>query len=368
MRIFYISIIIGLLPVFASAQSDYILIDSTLQVGVTLIDQGSTENSESCVLQRKNGDTIRYSPYQVTEYGFRNGKIFKSFNIQVPGQQKRYFLQVYRSSLVTIYFLKSKLHKKQFYYTLHSGDSLFAITKNKKEFRNLLTKAAGENSQLQKNIRFVKLNQAGVSAFMDYCNNYETNYFPRLSFGVISGFKNTTLSMLAIGENFARDIKIKGTAIPFGIFADFPINHGKTSVHPEIWFCQNTFSQNFDYNGISYSLKGNYSYVSFPLLIRYTFLRKYTSPYFQFGPVYARTGNDKTELSNLNASANDVHTTHDIFNKNMGGYTVGSGIVFHRKKTLSYSAEVRYSKLFNLGSSYEFNFLGDLTFGLGIIL
>jgi len=366
MRRFYSSILICLFPFLGIAQSDYILIDSTLHVGVSMINQGTNENSRSCVLQKKNGETIRYSPDQVKEYGLKNGNKYISFTIQENGQAKTSFFQVFRSPYITLYYLPSNQNSSHFFYADQGTDSIIALPNDRKVFQEMMKKSISGNPDAQKNTTYLHLKKGNIGAFMEYLDKNETFYFPHASFGIMSGYKSTVVSMVANAEKFTKNLRINTKSIPLGIFADFPINRGRVSVHPEVWFSTLHVSQDFEYNGIAYLLKGDYSYFSFPLLIRYTRTKKHTSPYFQFGPVLSVTGKDKTQITSANISA--TYNNRDMLKKNMAGFNVGTGIVFHRRKAISFGAEVRYSRLYNLKRNYQFNNFQEFATGLNIFI
>ena len=64
-----------------------------------------TPKTNAQFIMVKSGDMeTKYTPDQITEYGFKDGPVYKSKNISVSGQPKRVFLERIERGKLTLYY------------------------------------------------------------------------------------------------------------------------------------------------------------------------------------------------------------------------------------------------------------------------
>ncbi|MBT3208489.1 MAG: hypothetical protein HN704_07245 [Bacteroidetes bacterium] len=99
MKYSHIIFLIVFIPAHSSGQNEYFATDSSKSIGINLIDGGDLTNSRMC--QVKNGaQTTKYSPYELKEFGFKDGRVYISKEIQIADSSIRVFLK--------------RLHKRDF--------------------------------------------------------------------------------------------------------------------------------------------------------------------------------------------------------------------------------------------------------------
>lgn len=92
MKYLYILFLIVFFPILAFGQNEYFSTDSITSTGIKLIDGGDLINSKLC--QVKKGDKIiEYTPYEVKEFGFKDGRVYVSKEIQVSDSTIKVFLE-----------------------------------------------------------------------------------------------------------------------------------------------------------------------------------------------------------------------------------------------------------------------------------
>jgi hypothetical protein len=111
-RLFYLMLLL-VLPFFIYGQTGYYIKDSTMVVGVKLIDGGEIQNSMQCEVEEKDS-TLVFSPDELKEYGFKDGSIYVSRSIVLNNETKAVFLERLSKGATTLYYYKDKNGKKFF--------------------------------------------------------------------------------------------------------------------------------------------------------------------------------------------------------------------------------------------------------------
>ena len=113
-------LVLFFMPVVAYGQNEYYSIDSSIYVGVKLIDGGAILNSRICQV-KKDGEVVEYSPYEVKEYGFKDGRVYVSKEIQLSDSSKRrVFLERLYKGKANLYYYRAK-GIKTYYIETDSG-------------------------------------------------------------------------------------------------------------------------------------------------------------------------------------------------------------------------------------------------------
>ena len=127
-----------LIPELASAQNGYLVTDST-RIGMkNLFDGGDVFNAQYCKVWEFDGYTV-YTPYEIKEYGFSDGRVYVSSEIQFEDTIKRVFLERLSEGKNTIYYYIRK--RAETYFFEKDSASLIKIAKrdiNGISYRNQL--------------------------------------------------------------------------------------------------------------------------------------------------------------------------------------------------------------------------------------
>jgi hypothetical protein len=360
---------IYLLPVTVSGQSAYFIKDSTAFSGIKLVDGGSIDNSRFCKVSDK-GKVIRYNPSEVKEYGFKDGRIFKSFPVKINDSVANYFLERLVGGKVIMYYLRLKKGEEKFYLTDSSDINPVELLPREEQYRVILDSMMKDSPSASQNIPYLKLNKPGLIRLV---NDYDKNVnrpFPRFQYGFTIGFNMSKFSAVDFRSIYAEsDYNIR-LNISVGAFADIPVSFTNFSFHPELHYKRTGESQSFLNNSNGHDLVINYSSLCLPLLLRYTIISNKTSPYFQLGPVYARAIRNKGALYEYEVTGNDSFinlVNSPLMQKNLGGFSVGSGFISKYGSAFSWFGELRYSKLYNLQKENRLLNIGEITIGGGLI-
>lgn len=365
----FLLLFIYLLPVTLSAQSSYYIKDSTTFSGIKLLDGGSVDNSLFCEVSEQ-GKVTRYSPSQVKEFGFSDGRIFKSFPVKINDSVSRYFLERLVSGKVILYYLKLKKGEERFYLTDSCDIDLVELLQPEEQYRVTLQSLITDNPVAGQNIQYVKLKKPGLTRFVKGYDNNVNRPFPRFQYGFTLGLNLSGFS--AVDSRSIYSVPDYGNKlnISIGAFADIPLNFTNFSFHPEIHYRRTGTSVAFLYNGNGNDLVITYSSLCIPLLLRYSIIKNKTSPYFELGPVYTRAVRNKSVIYEYDVTGNDIFINlvdSPIMQKNLGGFSVGTGFISKYGEPFSWFGEVRYSKFYNLKKEDKLLNIGEITIGGGLI-
>ena len=349
-----------------TAYSQLIFQDSVAIHGANIIDKGDIENAKHCTVM-VNNEVQSYTPYQVKEYKFNNDNLYKSFRINIDGKFTNYFLERIVEGEQNLYYLALSNKIKKFYIT--ENDSLGLIELPESGFRNTLAKYFTNCSTAMSNIVFLKSEKNMLTRFF---RNYQTCkkkplFRTRYGFDV-SGIMTELLKVQATKFTNA-DYKMNMN-FGVGFFADIPIELSDFSFHPKIQYRQINMASTYQNVTLTNDVVINYSALSVPLLVRYTYLKQNLSPYLQAGFIYNRAIKNVGTLYEYNQDRkNSILTdiTHaQVLNDDMGGFSVGCGLIFNYESHYCVFAEFNYNYAYNLGRTYSYVNFKELSLSIGV--
>jgi len=339
-----------------SGQNDHIYTDTSALVDIELIDGGSIRNSQVC--QRKQGDKIiEYTPYELSEYGFANGKSYVSKSIIINNEFHRVFMERLVKGPLNLYYYMDK-HRKRFFL---ENESLVFIElvkrdsiKKKNAFRNMLHSFCSDCSNLNNAIKLVSYNRKSLSELIERYNSCEIKPFPFFKIGVFIGYSSTKL--LIPPNNTNRILKNMAFnydgAFTTGIFIDHPLYVAGLSMHSEISCLRNGFSANKKNNDNEIELVINISELNIPMMLKYTYPSMKLRPFINTGILYTyHIKNENTTYESvINQNEVDTHELGkmDLISKNQIGFSIGSGINYFINHRNSFFMELRYNQSFGL--------------------
>jgi hypothetical protein len=368
-KLCFLLLFICLLPITISGQSAYFKKDSTAFSGINLVDGGAIDNSRFCQVTEK-GTITKYNPSEVKEFGFSDGRIFKSFRVKIKDSVSNYFLERLVGGKVILYYLRLKKGEERFYLTDSSDTNLIELSQTREEYRVILDSLINDNPVASKNIPFVKLNKSSLIRFLKDYDNNANRPFQRFQYGFTLGLNVTGFSAVDPGSIYSVPDYSNKLNISIGAFADLPVSFSNFSFHPEIYYRRTGASEEFLYKGNVNDLVINYSSLCLPLLLRYSIISKKISPYFELGPVYSRAIRNKSALYEYEVTGNDIFINlvdSPIMQKNLCGFSVGSGFISKYGEPFSWYGEFRYSKFYNLKKEDKLLNTGEITIGGGLI-
>lgn len=362
--------IFTILPLAGFAQTNFYSTDSLSIYGEIKMKEGSDiENSKFCQVIK---DTLiyKYSPYQVNQYGFKNGRVYESFFIMKDDSLKRYFLEKLVSGKKNLYYLKTEEEKLKFYLTSNEGLIPVELPVDKKEYSSLLESLLNDCPQAVLNIPYIKLKKHSLKRFVNDYNTCAKRPFPRIRYGFSFGITASELSAVRKKSIYAKPAYDEKLNYTIGTFMDIPLYSSNYSFHPEIYFKQFGLAKAIDFESKSHDLVINTSSLTIPLLFRYTALKNKISPYVQMGPVYSRTIRNNSSLYEYK-SVNNITSIEIIksqpFKNNMGGFSIGTGAILNYGSKVSWFCELSYDQLYNLWVEDKLLNVRDVNFKIGLL-
>jgi hypothetical protein len=355
-----ITLLVFFIPLAASSQSNYFVKDSVTSTGISLVDGKEMVNHRVCRV--RDGSTIQeYTPWQVKEYGFRDGRIYLAKDVPLPDSTQRVFLEqlVYRK----LYYYRGKEGKTFFVKT--DSVSFAELPKQHKgpdgadiSFRDDLGRLTSDCPLMADAVKLVRYNRTGYKKFMNRYETCEHKPFPFLKFGIIAGYstsKPVTKPSVSIPEVKQMEFSYDG-GFAAGLFLDCPILLSDFSLFASLLFSQHEFSGNtMAMNYVDVDFYGKMSSLQIPVLIRYSYPSNMIRPFVNAGGVFSY--NFKTENYLYQATIyNHVIEISDVAEISllqpiMIGFSIGGGAAVKVLPRNWISVEVRYSGLYALQSA-----------------
>ena len=366
-KIFFLAIVFAF-PQVLLGQAEYYSKDSIKKVGgFKLIDCGPALNAKQCLVKIEQ-NTVAYTPEEVIEYQFKNGRFYKSFAVKSDEQKKYYFLERIVNGKLILYYLKAEGGIIKFF-ICENDSNLSEIPKNKNEHTGYFNNLASDCPNAILNIQNIKLKKSYLKKYIEEYNNCTVNPFPRVRYYLSSGIALTYFSAVSDGElNRMPD----GNDFSFFISAsaDIPVNANGFSIRTEIYYKQGNARMTYNFDNISNEILINYASLSFPLLYRYTIIKNTLSPFFEVGPLYSRNIKNEGALYEYESVNDNIFINiydSNIVQSDLGGFSVGTGITLKYGSKYSWIVEANYSKLYSLKNENALVNLSELRIGIGLL-
>jgi len=350
LAIFLTILINGLI---ANGQKNYISNDSAIVIGINLIDGGDLINSQICQVMKGN-KTIIYTPYDLNEYGFDDGRVYISKEIQISGLTQKVFLERLNKGKLTLYYYKGKDNTTFF---IEEDSTLFVeipkIDNAEKPFSELLLNYTNDCPNVADACKLAAYNKKSFTKLFTRYNNCELKPFPYVKYGLFFGMVGSKLvlkpnsSLQAIDiSNFNHDNNLY-----YGIFVDVPISVSDFSVFSSIGLYQssfyaNTISDEYDVDAVI-----NLTSFKVPLLIRYTLPKIGYRPYINIGLNYTNNLRNESSVYMAKKDYNIIHFATDkdyLISNHQIGYACGLGMQYNLRYNRSLFIEFRYNKEYSL--------------------
>jgi len=362
-------VLIPFFAVTAFGQTGYFLTDSVVSQGVMLVDAKREINANFCQVKIKD-EIIAYTPYQVIEYGFvQSGRVYESHEVVNNSVPARFFLERIVTGKINLYYLNTHGNVR-FYVKPVDSTNLIEIPQNETDCRIFLEKYISDSPSSKRDLTYLKYNEYSLVRFLTNYLGCKNRPLPRIHFGFRLGVDAKQFSAVDKLSPYSTPEDYTERRISAGVFMDIPIQSSNFSITPEINYKENHFVKAFAVNKVEYDLIMNYSSINVPVFFRYSFLRKKCSPYIQAGPLYSRTIRNATRLLEYNVTDKDVTIViknSPVLSPNMGGFSIGSGIISDYGKKHSFFGEIRYSQLYNLNTSFQNLNLSEFSVLIGFL-
>lgn len=169
----------------------YIIIDGSF-IDAVLVPQGKKRFFE-CIVKR-GSELSYYSPFEIPEYGFTNGRSYVSNAISIDGVEYRVFLEKFYSGKNSIFYFQTD-EQERFYLEISGG----LVELDKSNYKQLLLSINTECPA--KDTRNLKLSIRSIRHFMDCSPPNKSN-----AYAISTGYftvSNFPLSRFIVGNSGA---------------------------------------------------------------------------------------------------------------------------------------------------------------------
>lgn len=343
------------------AQENYIATDSSLTTGIKVLDGGDILNARFCRVMQ-NGKTIQYSPAEIVEYGFKDGSVYVSREITVRDSSRQVFLDRLVKDRTSLYYYKDSIMGA--FYLEKEKTGLVEIHRNAMEnagltFHEMLTGQTSDCPHVSDAARLVSYRKKSLSRFVENYNTCKPKAFPFFKYGMYAGIGFSKLVYVAgVGnEYFQTENKYFKNAdfeydpgFVFGFFIDYPIRVSDISIHPEVYFTKNDYSDNYEMDDQEVDILINTSAVNIPVIFRYAVHTVKARPYMGVGFIYAYQFKQEFEIytTPLDGSIDEPENP-DLpapVVTNQFGLSAGAGLEVNLNYHLRLYLDTRYNVLY----------------------
>lgn len=328
----------------SGAQNAYVNLKDRIINNARLIDQGPELNCTSCCISGYT-DTQCFSPSEVSEYRFADGRKYVSREIKLFGSGKKVFLEVIEEGVVSL--LGYELSGQTFFFLEKEGQ-LSPLPESRnfksyKEYRQQLIGISSDKARSQKMAKYTGMKRTDLSSFIGKYN--EDNYKPIINtkFGISAGFASNQTVFYDVNNN--RE-STTATSFISTFSLDVPILRSIITYHPDLVY---TYTTGHEYYNRLWSL--NASLLKFRLNYRLGPAVPFLQSGMGFGYMKCVSG-----INNYNVSG-----MIPIIN---GEANIGAGITF---ETGPYSVSIIYISYIQL-LEVEFLHIASYTNSLSLSL
>jgi hypothetical protein len=348
-----------LLIINLKGQSPYILKDTSLSVNMKLIEGTDRENASFIQVKTQKNEIVKYKPQEIKEYGFENGRVYVSKEINIHNTIQNVFLERLVRGRVTLYFYKNGNGRT--FYIEKDSSVLVPLNKtdsesNKQVFKKDLEELLKDCDNVKGAIKVSTYNKKSLALLVRDYNSCKMKPIPHFKFGLLVGFNTTKLySSANTSDEYLRDAVFNiDKSFSIGAFCDIPLYLGNLYLHPEIYYLENAFLYNLKNTTGETDVVINNSSINLPILVRYNFPLGKLQPFVSMGVFYSKAiKNDnsiyQTRIRN-NVVEIDMVNSSKILSENHAGYSIGLGSMFDINYHQSVLLELRYNKPYPVNS------------------
>lgn len=331
--------------------SDYIATDSTLDSRVKLL-EGLPQQNSQFILAVRQGKEIKYTPEDISEYGFKNGTVYVAKKVTLDGAERNVFLQRLEQGTISLYRYNSKSYKTYF---IEKEPSTLEELKNDMESFSRLSK---DCLHINDAIKLSSYNKNSLIKLTNHYNECKPKPFPHKKLGILVGIEkrdleqSSTLDTLISGVSFNSS-----TSTLIGIYIDLPIEMTNFSIVGGVYFSKTGFSGNIRRNSNDVDVLIDLTSARFPLLLQYALPISKWRPYINIGGSYSY--NFRKSSSIFQSTFVDDLIVIDEFSgttlvsETMNGYLVGCGFQYDLNERQKISSEIRFGKSFGSSNTLD---------------
>jgi hypothetical protein len=322
----------------------------TLNIGVNLDEYSDKNNCQFCC-ERVGDRVIKWTPYQVSQYGSEYGRIWFSRDIQMGDTLKKFFLERLHAGKVKLFYYKAS-GIESFYLERDNGILIPLPEKNDQgsSYREQLEVFTSDCPELNESIQYVSYTKNAMKVLFDRYDYCEVKPFPHRRFGFMVGTALT--KMIPYDRYLVPDIRNADfryeEGFTIGLFLDQPLFRTDFSLHTELNFSRVGFLLQMSQDSYDLDFLANIASFEIPLLLRYTCSFTGFRPYVEGGGTVTWNSLNDNEYSQTLYEGNRVEMsdvmTGDLIDSNYLGFSLGGGFEFPLKGRNSLFVECRWDQ------------------------
>ena len=346
----FLFLLAQLLTLVAVGQEEYYSTDTISFVGLlNLVDAGDKMNARFCQIN-KNGDIVKFTPYEVKLYCLRSGRLYISKEIPGGDSIRRVFLEQLCQGNLNLFYYKNEKGKTFF---LEKDSNLIELPKHtgqNRSFREQLKALTLDCPKMGETAKLVNYRKLSMQQFVNKINTCNRKPFRFTSYGMFFGYGKANLDVsFGAGVQLPFDIQPDPQSVTtIGLFLDFPIMVSNFSFYTNVHYFKYSVSYYQIHDKRDIDLVVNISAFKMPLMFRYTLPCGPVRPFVNAGIVVAYHNQAEFEFYQSLISPGQVEISEpysNYFKSLQTGYTAGAGIEYSLTYRNSVFLEVRYDKL-----------------------
>lgn len=330
------------------AQGGYYIRGSNSTYGAKIVDGGPLSNSAYCVVETRSDDRI-YTPDEVSEYGFPDGRVYVARTITTPVGMKRVFLEQLSKGRLVLYYYHGP-GGIAFFVETEDGELNLLPLKDEKgnSFRHYIAELTADFPEGFDALQNVAYRKSTLTMFFARYEKRQHRPFPHFRYGLNLGFGLSSLMPQANNQIMQNAGIMKDNSLSAGVFADQPLFQSDFSLNVGLNISRQVYA------GAWSSFNGDEDYyaksvsVGIPALVRYSWPTNKLRPFVNAGGMallnvanhnilYRNTFTDNT----INLEIDRTNYVSDVYR----GLTVGAGLEYRLRGRGSVLTEIRYSHL-----------------------
>ena len=357
----FISLVL-LITLGTFCQNSYYETAESFSSGIKIINGKQDDNFHICQIY-DDGKIITLSPYEVKQYGLKDGPEYISKEITISDEVKRVFLERLTRGRTSLYYYLERT--KGYFFMEKDSSELFPVPGNEgKEDNSLadfLLMISSDCRAMAETAGSVKHNKLYLTKFINAYNNCDPITFPRVRYGVLLGLSTKKLVPSQNNSDiYLAYFNFKAEpGLAAGVFVSIPVALSDVSLQMELFYNQHRFSGNATAEDIDFEFKGESRALKIPFLFRYSRPSTRFCPYVLAGPVLEYNFRHDFTMYQTPLTGEVVVLPESDYTEYvkdlLKGFSAGGGLEYKIAGKRSIIVELRYDYLANASAGSFIN-------------
>ena len=348
-------LILGISTSILAQQKGYILTDTAMVSGhIDILDDAQAAKTCQIQIDVRHG-VETFTPEQIHGYGYiisdKESYEFLTFKVILENDTVKRFLCLISKGDLPVYYLKE--NTTNHFYILDENKNLIELERNDGAYKNQLANYYTSPLEVIPFIhnRFTSMGMAKTVKEIKEPGNTIVKYPFRIS--LHTGYTIQKLPLdLQVMSVYSNWNEFKAGSITYALAMDIPLlKYWPVSFHQEVSYNKFVYEYRAGPSPPDYQLIQDFSVLSLPSLIVYTFGKKKLTSFVNAGLQFdiALNKNNIGWLITSTIENTDPYTSGYLDYKTLQvGYAAGLGVTYAINQKFALSSEFRYSGIFNV--------------------